>query len=113
VKRLKDDVERRVDALLKRDGKDARPAEEDGAAAPASEGDSRADRDEVKAGVVKEFVHSTTEAFESWQKRIDERVRDAVGKMSAPSGPRPDVDALKARIEALEARIREVEAKRK
>lgn len=120
VKRLRDDVERRVDSLLKRDGKDTRAPEQASVESPApaagpaeaSSDESARDesaRDEVKAGVVKEFVHSTTEAFDSWQKRIDERVRDALGK----AGARPDLDALRARIEALEARIKDVEARRK
>jgi polyhydroxyalkanoate synthesis repressor PhaR len=136
VKRLKDDVERRVDSLLKRDGKDGRSESTEGSEAGegsrlangANEADSDASdggasgagdpdaahKDEVKAGVVKEFVHSTTEAFESWQRRIDERVRDAIGKMGAsPGGPRPEVEALRARIEALEARIQDVEARKK
>jgi polyhydroxyalkanoate synthesis repressor PhaR len=114
VKRIRDDVERRVESLIKRDGdkvagKDA--AKDATATAPAAPAPIDPRHEEMKAGVVKEFVHSTTEAFESWQKRIDERVREAMSKMSP--GPRPDVDALKARIEALEARIREVESRKK
>lgn len=129
VKRLREDVERRVDSLIRRDGKDVgagtskgdekRPGEMANGATPGApvlpatgEGGEATDpKDEVKAGVVKEFVTHTTEAFENWQKRIDERVRDAVGKMSG--GPRPDVEALRARIEALEARIRDVESRKK
>ena len=99
VKRLKDDVERRVDSLLKR-APTSPP--EDGAAAPPDDAGQH-------TGVVKEFVHSTTEAFESWQKRIDDKVKEAVGKL----GARPDLDALRTRIEALEARIREVESRKK
>ncbi len=105
VKSFKDDVERRVESLLKRDGKaDAKPGEE------ASAADRAAESDEVKAGVVREFVSGTTEAFETWQRRIDERVREAMQKMTPQ---RPDLEAMRARIEALEARIRAVEAKRK
>lgn len=108
VKSLKDDVERRVESLLKRDGKaEARPGEEE-PEAPAA--DKAAEHDPVKAGVVRELVAGTTEAFEAWQRRIDERVRDAMQKMTPQ---RPDLDAMRARIEALEARIRAVEAKRK
>ncbi len=109
VKRLRDDVERRVDSLLKRDPKDAKA---DDAAATPSDAQAQAEADAEKDGVVKEFVHSTTEAFETWQKRIDERVRETLGKMT-PAMHRPDIDALKARIEALEARIHEVESRKK
>ena len=97
VKSLREDVEHRVQSLLKRDG-DGKEIVKDG----------ETGGEDAKAGIVKEFVSSSSEAFESWQKRIDERVRDAVGKVT-----RPDVDALRARVEALEARIREVEAKKK
>lgn len=102
MKNIREDVEQRVHALLKRDGK-------------ASEGEpvpeaAQAGREaEQKDGVVKEFVSSTSEAFESWQRRIDDRVRDTVGKMAA----RPDLDALRARIETLETRILQVEARKK
>ncbi len=105
VKSFKDDVERRVESLLKRDGKgDGKPAGDE-----AAGGERAAETDEVKAGVVRELVSGTTEAFESWQRRIDERVREAMQKMTPQ---RPDLDAMRARIEALEARIRAVEAKR-
>lgn len=105
VKSLKEDVEHRVQALLKRDGTDG---------AAKADGETSADdaaKEEVKAGVVKEFVSSTSEAFETWQKRIDERVRETVGKMT--NTPKPDLDGLRARVESLEARLKEVETKRK
>ena len=104
VKRLKDDVERRVDSLLKRDAKEE-------SAPPPEETKEAKEAKEAKDGVVKEFVHSTTEAFETWQKRIDERVRDTLAKMKPEH--RPDLDALRARVEALEARIRDVESKKR
>ena len=69
----------------------------------------------MKQGVVAEFVHSTTEAFESWQRRVDDRVKDALGKMPGvgKSGGHVDVDALKRRIDELEAKIAALEAARK
>lgn len=107
VKNIREDVEHRVNALLKRDGK----GDAEGAVDPAA----KAKEEEHKDGVVREFVASTTEAFESWQRRIDERVRETVGKMTpaALSAGRPDVEALRARVEALEARLKDVEAKKK
>lgn len=114
VKSFKDDVERRVESLLKRDGKgDAKPGADDPTTADRTAerpGEHAGEQDEVKAGVVRELVSGTTEAFESWQRRIDERVREAMQKMTPQ---RPDLEAMRARIEALEARIRAVEAKRK
>jgi polyhydroxyalkanoate synthesis repressor PhaR len=105
VKSLKEDVEHRVQSLLKRDGA------ADGTKPDGEQSAEEAAKEEVKAGVVKEFVSSTSEAFDNWQKRIDERVRETVGKMT--NTPKPDLDGLRARVEALEARLKEVEAKRK
>jgi polyhydroxyalkanoate synthesis repressor PhaR len=95
VKSFKDDVERRVESLFKKDARQ----------------DGESDESSAKeAGVVKELVSSTSEAFESWQKRIDERVREAVAKMMPKHS---DLDALKARVEELEARLAEAEARKK
>jgi polyhydroxyalkanoate synthesis repressor PhaR len=102
VKRLRDDVERRVDTLLKRDAKEGA-----GEAAPSES--ETAEATAAKHNVIQEFVSSTAEAFESWQRRIDERVRETMQK----AGARPDVDALRARVEALETRLRELEARKR
>ena len=55
------------------------------------------------------FVASTTEAFDSWQRRIDEQVKDTVSKMTHITRVGPDVDALKTRIAALEERLKSLE----
>jgi polyhydroxyalkanoate synthesis repressor PhaR len=106
VKRIKDDVERRMDSLLKRDTSHPGPT-----AAPA---DGNGAVDDGKHGVIQEFVASTTEAFETWQKRIDERVKETIGRVSPASlGGASSVDALKARVAELEAKIEELAAKRR
>jgi polyhydroxyalkanoate synthesis repressor PhaR len=139
---LREDVERRVESLWKRDKADASrgtadaaegaapPPEAGAASSPVPAADTAASDDTgaaavpdaapttddaVKQGVVAEFVHSTTEAFESWQKRVDERVKDAIGKMPGvgKGGAHVDVDALKRRIEELEGKIAALEAKKK
>ena len=122
---LRDDVERRVEALWKREKPDAAAKAEESAELPAppppepaAEAPASAPAptdDAVKQGVVAEFVHSTTEAFENWQKRVDERVKDALGKMPGvgKGGAHVDVDALKRRIDELEAKIAALEAKKK
>jgi polyhydroxyalkanoate synthesis repressor PhaR len=117
---LKDDVERRVEALWRRDRPDradkkpgddiAGPAEATAPAAPSAPA-AAPDDDEVRHNVVQEFVASTTEAFETWQKRVDERVKDAIGKMPGRS-PSVDVDALKRRIEELETKLASLEARK-
>jgi polyhydroxyalkanoate synthesis repressor PhaR len=146
---LREDVERRVEALWKRDRGDKAASATDDGSSDAASADAAADAadagvdagaagtvsssaapasppaeatdgapagdDAVKQGVVAEFVHSTTEAFESWQRRVDDRVKDALGKMPGvgKSGGHVDVDALKRRIDELEAKIAALEAARK
>jgi polyhydroxyalkanoate synthesis repressor PhaR len=124
---LREDVERRVEALWKRDRADkqepeggAPPPDEQPASATApAVGDASGTKDpgtddDVKQGVVAEFVHSTSEAFEHWQKRVDDRVKDALGKMPGvgKGGAHVDVDALRRRIDELEAKIAQLEAKK-
>ena len=119
VGKNKDDVERRVEALWKRDrtdgSRDGDKGEPPSPAAAASAIDAaRAERDAhdeaTRQGVVHEFVSSTSEAFETWQRRIDERVKEAFARTPAKAGV--DVDALKRRIDELEAKIKELEAAR-
>jgi polyhydroxyalkanoate synthesis repressor PhaR len=115
VGKIKDDVERRVEALWKRGGEKGDAADKaDGADAvndAATTDAGEVDHDEAtRQSVMAEFVSSTTEAFETWQRRIDERVKDAFAK--SPAKQTVDVDALKRRIEALSARVAELEAER-
>lgn len=108
VGKIKDDVERRVEALWRRDRVDSKDGSpESGSSAPVEASDD----DATRQGVVQEFVSSTTEAFESWQKRIDERVKEAF--VRNPTRPAVDVDALRRRIDELEAKIEALEAARR
>ena len=112
VGKIRDDVERRVESLWKRErveGKDGPSASEASASAPAPADAS--DDDATRQGVVHEFVTSTTEAFETWQKRIDERVKDAFARN--PARAAVDVEALRRRIDELEAKLQELEAARR
>ncbi len=119
---LKNDVEQRVSGLLKREpSRKAGDAATDGggdgdagATVDAAAEGAAAAEDHVKNGVIQEFVSSTTEAFESWQKKVDERIKDAVEKGTAKlPGKGPDVDALKRRVEELEVKIAALEGARK
>lgn len=111
VGKIKDDVERRIEALWKREKPEGREADKSEASSPGATSDVHPEHDEAtRQGVVQEFVSSTTEAFETWQRRIDERVKESFARSPAKAGI--DVDAMKRRIEALEARIKELEAAR-
>lgn len=109
---LKNDVEQRVSGLLKRDGKKADDVVEGAApdAAAAAEPAAAAAEEAEKNGVIQEFVASTTEAFESWQKKVDERIQSATAKQPKQT---TDVEALKKRVEELEAKIAQLEAAKK
>jgi polyhydroxyalkanoate synthesis repressor PhaR len=104
VQALRDDVQTRVGALFHRDG-----------TAKAEDADAQSDATKENGdGVVKEFVSSATEAFEAWQKRVDDRVKDALAKM-VPLAQKPhddDVAALRAKIDALEEKLTALEARR-
>ncbi len=128
VQALRDDVQTRVGVLFQKDAAattdavgagdipqvDAPPSSSASPAAPAPGGtdpDGGANGD----GVVKEFVSSATEAFEAWQKRVDERVRDAMSKMAPrPASPAvmAEVEALRAKIDQLETKLADMESKR-
>lgn len=128
---LKHDVEQRVQGLWKREGKreggesesaeapttspasstsPASPAPATTSAPPATTS-AAAEGDDVKNGVIHEFVSSTTEAFENWQKKVDERIKEATQK--ATKHPPADIDALKKRVEELEAKIASIESAKK
>ncbi len=112
VGKIKEDVERRVESLWKRDkaeGKDTSDAAAPNA--PVIDGGDSGPDDATRQGVVQEFVSSTTEAFETWQTLIDDRVKDAFARN--PARASVDVDALRRRIDELEAKVKELEAVRR
>lgn len=111
VSKIRDDVERRVEALWKRDKAESRDRDTaDKTDATPEQAERDAQDEATRHNVVQEFVSSTSEAFETWQKRIDERVKEAFARSPAKAGV--DVDALKRRIDELEAKIKELEAAR-
>lgn len=125
VQSFRDDVERRVDVLFKRDEKAVRDEEAEpgavGGVTGASADDQAADatehhgengtngEDPKGPNVVREFVSSTQEAFETWQRRIDERVKETLSRMTHLTHMGTDVAQLRDRIQKLETRLSEVE----
>jgi polyhydroxyalkanoate synthesis repressor PhaR len=103
VKHLKEDVERRVESIVRREAKDPKDAETS---------DIKESRDPKE--VVQEFVTSTADAFETWQKRIDERVRDLLQRdKQGQSEKTVDLEALRRRVTELEDKIRVLETDHK
>jgi polyhydroxyalkanoate synthesis repressor PhaR len=108
---LRHDVEQRVQHLWKRDGKKDDTVDEKAPAVDVeAKTDAQAADDAVKNGVIQEFVHSTTEAFESWQKKVDERIQSATAKAPKPT---TDIETLKKRVEELEAKLAQLEASKR
>jgi len=118
AKSLRDDVERKVEGIFKREGKDAKdaPAKEP-ASKDTSGKDAAAKRDDAATSEpagespVRAFVSSTSEAFETWQKRIDEQVKDTVQRMSTATTAGAEVDALRKRVRELEERLAALEGR--
>lgn len=126
VQSFRDDVERRVESLFKRE--DKKPFEggeaseggetpapviddADGASAAEAGSDDGAQGEDGKgSNVVREFVSSTQEAFESWQRRIDERVKEALSRMTHLTHVGSDVAQLRERIQKLEQRLADEQA---
>lgn len=101
VQSLKDEAGSRLDRLLRRD--DGSPAEGvEATEAPSAESSGP------------ETVKAAQRAFEEWQKKLDERVRNTVENVlgGLPALGR-DLQALLTRIEALEKKLEQLEEKKK
>ena len=61
------------------------------------------------AVLVREFVEASQKTFEEWQRRLDERVRQAIETVSPFASLQREVQALSARVAELERRIEEQE----
>lgn len=125
VTNMRETVEKRVSRAFKKesDGEDApkAAAKEDGASAepsPAETSEATTTTEEVQAtgeaeaGPVKAFVNSATEAFESFQRSIDDSVKEGLGRMTHLPHVGADVERLQNRIAELEKRLAELEAKK-
>lgn len=125
VQNLREDVERRVEGLFRRE--DKRAEGDEGAEASAAEalpngeaGENGVAGDEAildgdgerHGGVVREWVTATQETLETFQRRVDERVKETLGKMTHLTTVGTDVDALRQRIAELESRLKELEERR-
>ncbi len=125
VQGVRDDVERRVTSLFKKDGAGtdedatdengaatAEPAEASSAGAGAN-GDAQegpeGENQEEASRPVRAFVNSAAHSFETWQKRIDESVKEGLNRMTHLSHVGTDVEALRERIQELEARLERLE----
>lgn len=100
------EAQRRVSSVLpfKRDADEAPPEEDD---AEFDDGDAEAPR-KRELVVLREFRHWVNEqqrALDEWQKRVDGKIRTAIGGISPFAGIHKDVRALAERIAELEEKL--------
>ncbi|HCF60403.1 MAG TPA: transcriptional regulator [Myxococcales bacterium] len=102
VASIREEAEVIRDRLLHRDGeRQAVEAEAVPAAAPGAKPKT--------IGQAKELVVMSQRVLEDWQKRVDERVRDAVENLTSLPALARDMAALEKRIRELEKRLDEAE----
>ncbi|MBX5483391.1 MAG: polyhydroxyalkanoate synthesis regulator DNA-binding domain-containing protein [Myxococcaceae bacterium] len=107
VASIREEAESRIDKLLRRDGEKSEgtnTAPDAAATAAAAAGEKS----------TPEILRATQRAIEEWQKRLDDRVRQALENVmgTLPAFGR-DMQALTDRLEALEKRLHELEAKKR
>jgi polyhydroxyalkanoate synthesis repressor PhaR len=123
VQSFRDDVEKRMDGLINKE-KDDSGQQQDGVsseatsntdALPADEstsGGASADTLESENNAVRTFVSSATETFDTWQRNVDDRVREAFAKMPNFSQASSELEALHQRIAAIDSRLKKMETGR-
>jgi polyhydroxyalkanoate synthesis repressor PhaR len=117
VNQIKGDVEKRVSNLV-RNEKDIDDDDAQEPAIPPIDESTQDDlggqaQEEKDAKSVRAFVFSTTEAFDSLQRRIDEKVNKTLSAMSHLGQVGRDMDILRARVERLEKRLASAENRSK
>jgi polyhydroxyalkanoate synthesis repressor PhaR len=110
VASIREEAEQRLDKLLGREDKHADeaapPEQKDGEQSPAAS---------AKSGLSPaELLKASQRAFEEWQQKIDERVKNAVEGLTGnlPALGR-DMQSLMQRLEDLEKKIAELEQQQK
>ena len=98
-------------AFIRTRREDGTPGEA-AAEAPAEEAvadkaaDKPAEKLKTEAGAaVREFLEGSQKTFDEWQKRVDERIRNAVEAISPFSSLQKEVQTLAARLEELEKKL--------
>lgn len=105
------EAQRRMQAMLpgkRRDADKDQPDDEEPEAEVAESHDVASKRRSVAA--LREWANSSRHALDEWQRRVDEKIRNAIEGISPFSGVNRDVKALSDRIAELEAKLSELEA---
>ena len=116
------EAQRRVQSLLPaklRRTEEGAPVEEDDRdEAPSAESletsDERTDRQNEahknRVVALREWANASRHALDEWQRKVDEKIRNAIEGISPFSGVNRDVKALSDRIAELEAKLAELES---
>jgi polyhydroxyalkanoate synthesis repressor PhaR len=106
------EAQRRVQSILPGKRRDAeKPAGEDAEPAAAETGEAaEAAHKRRSVAALREWAMSSRQSLDEWQRKVDEKIRNAIGGISPFSGVNRDVKALSDRIAELEAKLAELEA---
>ena len=101
------EAQRRVQSVLPFKRGADEPVPEDDPEAPAAEDDADAPprRELAVLRDFRQWITDQQQALDEWQKRVDGRIRTAIGNVSPFSGLHKDVRALADRIAELEAKL--------
>lgn len=102
------EAQRRVSSVLpfKRDADEASPDQDDDVLDDGdADGDAPRKRELVVLREFRHWVNEQQRALDEWQKRVDGRIRTAIGGISPFAGIHKDVRALAERIAELEAKL--------
>jgi polyhydroxyalkanoate synthesis repressor PhaR len=110
IEELVTQAQKRVSGVFSRRPHADRPnGEGEGAAEVMAEeaGDVKGDTKDVKegAGALREWIESSQQKLEEWQKKMDERVRHIVDGLSPFASLQKDVAALAARLAEVEKKL--------
>ena len=111
------EAQRRVQSILpgkRRDGDKAADGEPDAVAADGESGESSIESSDAhkkrSLAALREWTLTSRTALDEWQRRVDEKIRNAIEGISPFSGVHRDVKALSDRIAELEAKLAELES---
>jgi polyhydroxyalkanoate synthesis repressor PhaR len=112
------EAQRRVQAMLPaklRRTEEGEPVTEEVVEEVTEEGgathrDGQSESHKNRVVALREWANASRHALDEWQRKVDEKIRNAIEGISPFSGVNRDVKALSDRIAELEAKLAELEA---
>lgn len=101
-------------APVEEDDRDEAPSAQATEAGPDAVRDERSERQNEahknRVAALREWANASRHALDEWQRKVDEKIRNAIEGISPFSGVNRDVKALSDRIAELEAKLAELES---